>query len=113
MSTLSLRLPESLHEKVRELAEQEDTSINQFITLAVAEKMSALVAEEYLSERARRGSREKLGRVLAKVRDVEPLVGDELPEGFRPAAGRTKRSTRPRPRGRPAKRARRRSGRGG
>lgn len=113
MSTLSLRLPESLHDKVRELAEQEDTSINQFITLAVAEKMSALVAEDYLTERARRGSREKLRRVLTKVRDVEPVPGDELPERFHPAAGRTKRSTRPRPRGRSAKRARGRSGRGG
>jgi hypothetical protein len=51
--------------------------------------------------------------VLTKVRDVEPVPGDELPERFHPAAGRTKRSTRPRPRGRSAKRARGRSGRGG
>jgi predicted transcriptional regulator len=113
MSTLSLRLPESLHEKVRELAEQEDTSINQFITLAVAEKLSALVAEEYLTERAKRGSREKLQRVLAKVRDVEPVPGDELPKQSHPRAGRTKRSTRPRPRGHSTKRVTARSGRGG
>lgn len=91
MSTLSLRLPESLHAKVRELAEREDTSINQFITLAVAEKMSALVAEEYLTERAKRGSREKLRRVLAKVRDVDPMPGDELPEPTRPTARAAKR----------------------
>jgi predicted HicB family RNase H-like nuclease len=43
MSVLSLRLPESLHEKARELAEREGISLNQFIALAVAEKMSALL----------------------------------------------------------------------
>ena len=41
MSTLSLRLPDSLHEKVRELAAQDGISINQFIATAMAEKMSA------------------------------------------------------------------------
>ena len=78
MSTLSLRLPESLHRKVRELAAREDISINQFIATAVAEKMAALLTSEYLAERARRGSRAKFERVLAKVRDVEPDPGDEL-----------------------------------
>ena len=39
MSTISLRLPDSLHAKVRELAEKEHVSINQLITLAVAEKV--------------------------------------------------------------------------
>ena len=78
MSTISLRLRESLHEKVPDLAEQEDVSIKQFITVTVAEKISALVAEEYLTARAQRGSREKFRRVLAKVRDVGPVPGDEL-----------------------------------
>ena len=36
MSSLSLRLPESLHQKLRELAERDDISINQFIATAVA-----------------------------------------------------------------------------
>lgn len=94
MSTLSLRLPESLHEKVRKLAEQENISINQFITVAVAEKMSALVAEEYLAERAQRGRREKFRRVLAKVRDREPIPGDELPRDRKSTEGRKKASSR-------------------
>ena len=72
MSTLSLRLPESLHEGVRELAQREGISINQFITVAVAEKLSALLTEEYLEERARRGSREKYEVALSQVPDVEP-----------------------------------------
>ena len=72
MSTISLRLPNSLHERVRELARSEGISINQFVATAVSEKMSALLTEEYLSKRAKRGSRTKFDRVLSKVRDVEP-----------------------------------------
>lgn len=78
MSTLSIRLPDYLHEGVRELAKREGVSINHFVTLAVAEKMSALMTEDYLAERARRGSREKYEAVLAKVADVEPEEYDRL-----------------------------------
>jgi hypothetical protein len=60
MSTISLRLPASLHKQVRKLAEKENVSINQLITLALAEKLSALMTEEYLEERAGRGSRKKI-----------------------------------------------------
>ena len=78
MSVLSLRLPNSMHEQVRELAEQEGISINQFILLAVAEKMAALDTKTYLAKRAERGSREKLLAVLAKAPDVEPEAADRL-----------------------------------
>jgi len=78
MSTISLRLPESLHEAARELAEKEKISINQLITLAVAEKVSALLTEEYLEERAKRGSREKFERAMSKAADLEPVEEDRL-----------------------------------
>jgi hypothetical protein len=78
MSTLSLRLPESLHQRVRELADREGISINQFIATAVAEKMSALLTEEYLQARAERGSRAKYDAALAQVPDVEPDERDHL-----------------------------------
>ncbi len=68
MSTISLRLPESLHEKARELAKQENVSINQLVVTALAEKLSALMTEEYLQARAKRGSRRKFEAVLRKVR---------------------------------------------
>jgi predicted transcriptional regulator len=83
MGALSLRLPESLHQKLGELAEREGISINQLITSAVAEKMSALMTEEYLSARAKRASRRKFEAVLAKVPDVEPEEFDRLPEKAR------------------------------
>ena len=84
MSTLSLRLPDSLHRKVKELAEQDDISINQFIATAVAEKMAALLTLDYLAERAQRGSRATFDRVLAKIPARPPLPGDELPEAVEP-----------------------------
>ena len=77
MSTLSLRLPESLHNKVRELAKAEDVSINQRITTALAEKMSALMTVDYLQERAARGDRGRFERAMAKVPDVEPDEHDK------------------------------------
>lgn len=79
MGALSLRLPESLHQKLGELAEREGISINQLITSAVAEKMSALMTEEYLATRAKRASRRKFEAALAKVPDVEPEEFDRLP----------------------------------
>ncbi len=78
MSTISLRLPDHLHERVRKLAEQENVSINQFITVALAEKISALMTEEYLGARAQRGSREKFEKAMAKVPAVEPDAHDRL-----------------------------------
>lgn len=76
MSTISLRLPESLHAHVRAVAEREGVSINQLITTALAEKLSALLTQDYLAERAARGSREKFERVLRKVRDAPPDDAD-------------------------------------
>jgi hypothetical protein len=55
MSSLSLRLPESLHQKLRELAERDDISINQFITTAIAEKAAALLVD-YLEARGQRAN---------------------------------------------------------
>jgi len=78
MSTISLRLPESLHETARELAKQEHVSINQLITVALAEKMSALMTEQYLGHRAKQGNRKKFSTALAKVADVEPEESDRL-----------------------------------
>jgi predicted transcriptional regulator len=72
MATLSLRLPDSLHSHLKDLAEKEKVSINQLISTAVAEKMSALMTVDYLGALAREGSREAFEAVLAKVPDAEP-----------------------------------------
>jgi len=71
MSTISLRLPESLHKKARDLAKKENTSINQLVSSALAEKVSALMTEEYLDERAKRASKNKFVKALSKVANVK------------------------------------------
>lgn len=78
MSTLSLRLPNSLHKKIRELAKQEGISINQFVASAAAEKLAALLTEQYLQERAKRASKEKFEAALKKVPSVDPEDQDAL-----------------------------------
>jgi len=79
MSTMSLRLPESLHERARELAKREGISINQFISTALAEKLSALDTVEYLEAKAARGSRASFLDALSSVPADKPSDGDELP----------------------------------
>ena len=83
MSTLSLRLPESLHRKLSELAKSEGISLNQLIASAAAEKLASLMTEEYLEERAARASRRKFDAALAKVPKARPVDGDELPIGYK------------------------------
>ncbi len=79
MSTMSLRLPESLHERARELAKRDGVSINRLIATALAEKVSALDTVEYLESRASRGSRAPFLEVLSQAPEAEPEPGDELP----------------------------------
>jgi len=72
MPNLSLQIPESLYSRLKELASQEGISINQLVTTAVAEKVAALMTEEYLVPRGQRSSRSKYEAVLAKVLDRGP-----------------------------------------
>jgi hypothetical protein len=78
MSTISVRIPESLHKGAKDLARQEGVSMNQLITTALAEKMSVIATETYLAERAKRGSRKRFEEALSKVPDVEPEDTDRL-----------------------------------
>ncbi|HEY8038023.1 MAG TPA: YlcI/YnfO family protein [Methylobacter sp.] len=78
MSALSLRLPDSVHRHIKELAQQEGVSINQFIASAVAEKVSAIATEDYLQQRAQRADKQAFQRLLSKVPNREVLSGDEL-----------------------------------
>lgn len=72
MTTVSVRLPESLHLAAKDLAKLDGISMNQLITSALAEKLAAIGTEKYLEERAARGSREKFLAAMSKVADVDP-----------------------------------------
>lgn len=78
MSTISLRLPDSLHAELRKLAQRERVSINHLATLAIAEKLASLETAEYLLERAARADRKKFLRAMAKVQDLPPAEQDRL-----------------------------------
>ncbi|MEQ1622147.1 MAG: toxin-antitoxin system HicB family antitoxin [Methylococcales bacterium] len=78
MSALSLRLPDSIHRHIKELARKEGVSINQFIASAVSEKVSAIATEDYLQERAQRADKSAFQAILAKVPKREPLPGDNF-----------------------------------
>ncbi len=80
MSTLSIRLPNSIHQHAKRLAHDEGISVNQLVSSALAEKLSALDAERYLNERAERGKKVDIGAILAKVPAVEPEPNDRVPE---------------------------------
>lgn len=78
MSALNLRLPNSIHRHIKEIAQKEGVSINQFILSAVAEKISAIMTEDYLHKRANRANRAELKTILDHFPHRKPLPGDEL-----------------------------------
>jgi len=67
MSALSLRLPSSIHQHIREIAKNEGVSINQFVSSAVSEKISAIMTEDYLKSRAKRAKKSDLKKILDNV----------------------------------------------
>ena len=78
MNAVQINLPRSIQAYLAALAEREGVTVEQFVASAVAEKASALMTEEYLSERASRGSRERYDAALATVPDNEPEERDRL-----------------------------------
>ncbi len=77
MSALSIRLPDSLHKYAKVYAGQEGISVNQLISTALAEKLSALATEDYLEKRAKSGSRQKFEAALAQVPDAPADLWDQ------------------------------------
>ena len=78
MATVSIHLPESLHQSARDLATRENIPLDQLITLALAKKMSALLTADLLGEQARLADRKAFEAVLAKVPDVPAEPFDAL-----------------------------------
>jgi hypothetical protein len=76
---VALRLQASLLEEARRVSEAEGVALNQFINVAVAEKLSALRTEEYFRERTERGDVRRAKRILKRSgRANPPVQGDEL-----------------------------------
>ncbi len=78
MSSLNLRLPDSVHRHIKEIAKQDGVSINLFIASAVSEKLSALTTEDYISARAAKARKGAFKKVLDRVPQRDPFPGDEI-----------------------------------
>lgn len=78
MSNFALRLPDSLYAHAKKLAQEDNISLNQFIAMAVAEKVSALDTETFFKERAARGNPQRFLDVMDRVPDTAPMPGDEI-----------------------------------
>ena len=78
-STCPLRLPASLQAAVAEISRAEGTSINQFIAMAVAEKVSAMKTAEFFAARSDEADVEAALRILRREGGVPPDPDDALP----------------------------------
>ena len=76
--TYPLRLPRSLKEAVERLSREEGTSINQFVAMAVAKKVSALETARYFSDRKSRADFKAFDRILNRRGGKAPRAGDEM-----------------------------------
>ena len=78
-STYPLRLPASLKAAVERLSKRDGTSVNQFVVVAVAEKVAAMSAEEVFAERRARADLAEFDRIMNRKGGEPPREGDELP----------------------------------
>jgi len=77
--TYPLRLPQSLKKAVERLSRQDGTSINQFVAMAVAEKVSALETARYFEDRKARADFKAFDKIMKRRGGERPREGDEMP----------------------------------
>ena len=79
----ALKLPQSLKSAAQRLAREDGVSLNQWIVVALAEKVGAVeTTAEFLKQRAMRADHSAFQAILDKVGSYPPLAGDELPTGM-------------------------------
>lgn len=78
MTALTVRLPNPVHQKISELAERYEISVNQFIASAVSEKMASVLTLDYLKSEAAKGQRSDFDYFLGLVPNAPVMAGDEL-----------------------------------
>jgi HicB family len=77
--TYPLKLPQSIKRAAERLAKEDGVSLNQWISVAVAQKVGSVeTAAEFLRRRAGNARVEDLERFMAAAPDVPPLPGDEI-----------------------------------
>jgi hypothetical protein len=69
MRTIQAQVPDPPAKHIEELAEQEKVSVDQLVSIALAYQVSAWRRRDTMADRARRGNRKKLDRVVNRKPD--------------------------------------------
>ena len=77
MSSYALRLPESLKAASKRIAAEDDTTMNQFFVVAIAEKISAMETADFFDRRSAKASKAKANKVWDKVSSKMPQWQDQ------------------------------------
>jgi hypothetical protein len=77
VATYPLRLPRSLRANIERVSKRDGTSINQFVTMAAAEKLAAIDTEDYFRTRVARADLDAFDRLMARTGGEAPREGDE------------------------------------
>lgn len=80
-SNYALRLLVSMKAEAEKVAADEGTTLNQFINVAVAEKLAALRTARYFQDRASRADLTAFDRLLTQAGREPPRPGDEINGG--------------------------------
>jgi hypothetical protein len=73
-SNYALRLQPSLIEELRKVAAEDQTTINQLINVAVAEKLAVLLSRRWFEERAARDDPKKALQILSRLGRGHPSL---------------------------------------
>ncbi|MCW5692143.1 MAG: toxin-antitoxin system HicB family antitoxin [Pseudolabrys sp.] len=77
-STYPLRLPRSLKQAVERRAEEDGTSVNQFVATAVAEKLAAMSTAEFFADRRARVDFKAFDRLMRRRGGETPRDEDKV-----------------------------------
>ena len=90
-ASFTLHLPASVKAEAGLLAAEVGSSLNQFVATAVAEKVSALKAMRFFTQRRGNADWEAFDRFMNRKGGLKPAPDDEIPGEYR-AARRKARS---------------------
>jgi hypothetical protein len=77
--TYPLKLPAAIKRAAERLAKEDGVSLNQWISVAVAQKVSMVESTaDFFHQRAGTAKAEDLKAFLAAAPDVPPMPGDEI-----------------------------------
>jgi hypothetical protein len=78
MSLTNIEIPDSLFQRVQQIALEQQVTVDQFIASAIAEKAATIDKEGYIAARAKRADASKFADAISRIPDMEPAEYDKL-----------------------------------